>query len=85
MNAIDLTSQKMAWTYTTDAAKQYGPAFTKADGTSDYFGAFPSDFYQDVVAGYGKLETMGPVISSPVVTDNVLYFSGTDGNLYALM
>jgi eukaryotic-like serine/threonine-protein kinase len=85
MNAVDLTSQKMAWTYTTDAAKKYGPAFTKADGTSDYFGGFGSDFYQDVVAGYGKLDTMGPVISSPVVGDNVLYFSGTDGNLYALM
>ena len=43
MSAVDLTSQKMAWTYTTDAAKQNGPAFTKDDGTSNYFGAFPSD------------------------------------------
>jgi eukaryotic-like serine/threonine-protein kinase len=85
MNAVDLTSENIAWTYTTDAAKQNGPAFTKADGTSDYFGAFSSDFYQDVVAGYGKLETIGPVISSPVVADSVVYFSGTDGNLYALM
>jgi outer membrane protein assembly factor BamB len=85
MNAVDLTTQTFAWTYTTDAAKQHGPAFTKTDGTSDYFGVFPSDFYQDVVAAYGKLETMGPVISSPVVVDNMLYFSGMDGNLYALM
>jgi outer membrane protein assembly factor BamB len=85
MNAVDLTKQEMAWTYTTDAAKQNSPAFTKADGTSDYFGVFPSDFYQDVVAAYGRLETIGPVISSPVLVDNVLYFGGIDGNLYALM
>jgi len=85
MNAVDLTSRQMSWTYTTDAAKKNGPAFTKADGTSNYFGAFSSDFYQDVVAGYARLETIGPVISSPVVAGNELYFSGTDGNLYALM
>jgi outer membrane protein assembly factor BamB len=85
MNAVDLTHHTMAWTYTTDAAKQNGPAFTNPDGTSNYFGAFGSDFYQDVVAGYAKLETIGEVLSSPVVVDNVVYFSGTDGNLYALM
>ena len=85
LNAVDLNSQTMAWTYTTDAAKQNGSAFTKPDGTSDYFGAFTTDFYQDVVASYAKLETIGEVLSSPVVVDNIVYFGGTDGNLYALM
>lgn len=84
-SAVDLNRQTMAWTFTTEAARQHGPAFTKADGTSDYFGAFATDFYQDVVAGYTRLETMGPILSSPVVVDNVVYFGGTDGNLYALM
>ncbi len=85
LNAVDLNKQAMAWIYTTDAAKRNGPAFTNADGTSNYFGAFSSNFYQDVVADYGRLETVGPVISSPVVVDDAVYFSGTDGNLYALM
>lgn len=84
-HAVDLKKQAIAWTYTTDAAKQNGSAFTKADGTSDYFGAFSSNFYEDVVSGYTRLETMGEVLSSPVVADNVVYFGGTDGNLYALM
>jgi outer membrane protein assembly factor BamB len=85
MNAVNLDSQAIAWTYTTDAAKQNGAAFTNSDGTSNYFGVFPTDYYQDVVASYAKLETIGEVLSSPVVVDNVVYFSGTDGNLYALM
>jgi len=85
MNAVDLKKQSITWTYTTDAAKQNGPALTKEDGTSNYFGVFPSDFYQDVVAGYAKLETIGEVLSSPVVVEDVVYFGGTDGNLYALM
>ena len=85
MNAVDLDKQSIVWTYTTDAAKQNGAALTKADGTSNYFGAFASDFYDDVVAGYAKIETIGEVLSSPVVVDDVVYFGGTDGNLYALM
>ncbi|HUD54272.1 MAG TPA: PQQ-binding-like beta-propeller repeat protein [Terracidiphilus sp.] len=85
MNAVDLANKTMAWTYTTDAAKQNGPAFTNPDGTSNYFGAFPSDFYLDVVGAYAKLETIGEILSSPVVADNVVYFGGMDGNLYALM
>jgi eukaryotic-like serine/threonine-protein kinase len=85
MNAVDLEKQSIIWSFATDAAKQNGPALTKPDGTSNYFGAFGSDFYQDVVAGYAKLETIGEVLSSPVVVDNVVYFGATDGNLYALM
>jgi outer membrane protein assembly factor BamB len=37
------------------------------------------------MTGYGKLLALGPFLSSPVVVDNVVYFGGTDGNLYALM
>jgi len=85
MSAIDLSKQAIAWTYTTEGAKKNGAAFTKADGSSNYFGAFTSSFYEDVVAGYTRLETMGEVLSSPAVAGNVVYFGGTDGNLYALM
>jgi outer membrane protein assembly factor BamB len=37
-----------------------------------------------MVSGYGKLLSVGSVLSSPVVADNAVYFGGTDGNLYAL-
>jgi outer membrane protein assembly factor BamB len=37
------------------------------------------------MTGYGKLLTLGPILSSPVVVDNVIYVGGTDGNLYALI
>ncbi len=84
-NAVDLTNQKMAWTFETDASKQNAPAYTKPDGTADYYAPFASDFYDDLIAGYNKLLTVGPILSSPVVVDNVIYFGGTDGNLYALM
>ena len=85
LNAIDLKNQKAAWAFETDAAKQNGPAYTQPDGTPNYAAAFNSDFYDDLMAGYAKLLTVGPIFSSPVVVDNVIYVGGTDGNLYALM
>lgn len=85
LNAIDLKNQKAAWTFETDTSKQNGPAYTHPDGTPNYAAAFNSDFYDDLMAGYAKLLAVGPILSSPVVVDNVIYVGGTDGNLYALM
>jgi outer membrane protein assembly factor BamB len=84
LHAVDLTKQKDAWSFASDASQQNEPAFLKADGRADYFKSFVSDFYDDMQAGYAKLMTVGPFYSSPVVVDNVLYIGGVDGNLYAL-
>lgn len=84
LNAIDLVNRKLAWSFATDASKQNGPTYTKPDGTPKYEAAFDSDFYDDLLVGYARMMTVGPILSSPVVVENVIYFGGTDGNLYAL-
>jgi len=84
LSAVDLGSRAIVWSYQTQGAKENAAAFTNADGTSNYFGVFPSDYYQDVVAAYARLEAVGEVLSSPVVAEDAVYFGGTDGNLYAL-
>ncbi len=85
LNAVDLVNRKVAWTFATDASKRNGPAYTKPDGSPNYEAAFDSDFYDDMMAGYSRMMVVGPILSSPVVADKVVYFGGTDGNLYALM
>jgi len=85
VNAIDLENHKIAWTFETDASKQNGATYTKPDGTPNYEAAFASDFYDDLMTGYGKMLTVGPILSSPIVVDKVIYVGSTDGNLYALM
>ncbi len=82
--AIDIAKQAAAWTFETDAAKQNGPALTLADGTPNYPAVFASDFYNDIIGGYNKLLAVGPILSSPVVLDRVIYVGSVDGNLYAL-
>jgi eukaryotic-like serine/threonine-protein kinase len=83
--AIDLTTQKPAWTFQTDASRQNGPAFTKPDGTPNYEAAFADNFYESMVIGVNKMMSVGALLSSPVVVNNVVYVGSTDGFLYALI
>jgi hypothetical protein len=46
---------------------------------------FTEDFYDDLVAGVGKMQSMGTILASPVVVDRVIYFGSTDGYLYLLL
>jgi outer membrane protein assembly factor BamB len=85
LRAIDLASNKLAWTFETDGNKANGAALTKADGSPNYEVAFTEDFYDNMVAGNLKMLSVGAVLSSPVVVDGVVYFGSTDGNLYAVM
>lgn len=85
LGAVDLKTHEMAWTFTTDGAKQNGAAFTKKDGTSGYFETFHAQGYAETVADYAKLDAIGPILASPVVVENVVYVASVDGNLYALM
>ncbi|MGC1902716.1 MAG: PQQ-binding-like beta-propeller repeat protein [Candidatus Acidiferrum sp.] len=83
--AVDLQSQKLAWTFATDGSKKNGPTYTKPDGTTNYELAFTDFFYDDMVSGVQKLATVGAVLSSPVVAGDSVYFGSTDGNVYALI
>ena len=82
--AIDLTTQKPAWTYQTDASKEFGPKYTSPNGKPNYNVAFRDFFYDDMIVGVDNLLSVGAILSSPVVVGNVIYFASADGNLYAL-
>jgi eukaryotic-like serine/threonine-protein kinase len=86
LTEIDLKTQKPAWVFETDGAKQNAAALTNADGTIKFEVVFssPNLFYDDMVIAVHKLFTMGTIQSSPVVVGNTVYFGSTDGNLYAL-
>jgi outer membrane protein assembly factor BamB len=82
--AIDLKSQKLAWTFATDGSKKNGATYTKPDGTPNYDVAFTDFFYDDMIFGVQKMMTVGAVLSSPVIAGDTVYFGSADGNLYAL-
>jgi eukaryotic-like serine/threonine-protein kinase len=82
--AIDLATQKLAWSFPTDGSRQNGATYTKADGSPNYEAAFEDDFYDDVIVGVNKMLSVGAILSSPVVVKDVIYVGSSDGNLYAL-
>jgi eukaryotic-like serine/threonine-protein kinase len=84
LTAINLSKQKEAWAYQTDASKRLGPDFTKADGTPNYGAAYASDFYDDLITGFTRMMALGAFLSSPVIDDGVIFVGSTDGNVYAL-
>ena len=84
LTAIDLTTQTRAWEFQTDASRQKLRAFSKPDGSPNYEAAFASDFYDDMVAGIAKMQSVGTILSSPVVAGRMVFFGSNDGNLYAL-
>ena len=83
--AIDLVSQKLAWTFETDASRQNGPALTMPDGSPNYQVAFGDNFYDSMITGVSKMMSVGAILSSPVVVNDVIYVGSADGFLYALM
>jgi eukaryotic-like serine/threonine-protein kinase len=78
LQGINLPSGRVSWSFATEASKQNLPSM------KSYFAPFTTDFYDDVMAAYNKLLILGPILSSPVVVDNVIYVGSVDGNLYAL-
>jgi len=82
--AIDLASFKQAWSFETDGMKEHGSTYTKVNGTPNSDAIYVSDFYDDMVAGVGRVMSMGAIVSSPVADHNVVFVASGDGNLYAL-
>jgi outer membrane protein assembly factor BamB len=82
--AIDLATQKLAWTFQTDGSRENGPKYTKAEGGPKYEAAFDSNFYDDMIVGVHRMLTVGTILSSPAVVGNIVYFGSSDGNVYAL-
>ena len=50
----------------------------------NYATAFTENFYENMVIGVNKLNSVGMIFSSPAVVDDVIYFGSMDGNLYAI-
>ena len=82
--AFDTANQKQLWVFQTEGSMANGATYTKADGTPKYEAAFAGDFYEDIVIGVQKMMSVGAILSSPAVVDDVVYFGSMDGNLYAV-
>lgn len=82
--AIDLGTNEVSWTFQSEGSQRNLAALSKPDGGPNYEAAFKSDFYDDMIVGISRMHTVGPFLSSPVVSGKTLYIGSTDGNVYAI-
>jgi outer membrane protein assembly factor BamB len=70
--------------FQTEGSRRNLAALSKSDGKPNYEAAFTSNFYDDMLVGIGKMHAVGTILSSPVISGNVVYVGSADGSLYAL-
>jgi outer membrane protein assembly factor BamB len=80
--AVDLKEKKIKWTYQTDTSKEnYSKVFDETDQVKADLAEKMNYNYKDI---YDLYQSLGSILSTPAVSDGVVYFGSTDGYLYAL-
>jgi outer membrane protein assembly factor BamB len=86
LSAVNLKSGKLTSYFTTDGRNKNAGKLLKKD-TIDYSyisTGEDNELYATSVKVMDQLYTLGPIVSSPVISQGVIYFGSADGCLYAL-
>jgi outer membrane protein assembly factor BamB len=79
---VDLAAGKINWTYQTEASKaNYAKVFNEEDRVIK---GLEDSYNWDMPVIYDLFQSLGSILSSPVVENGVVYFGSTDGYFYAL-
>jgi outer membrane protein assembly factor BamB len=83
--ALDATTGKTAWEFSTEAARRDSLHVLEPDGRLNQaaFAPFFGDF-EDMYLDYYRFASVGAILSSPAVVDGMVFVGSLDGTLYAL-
>ena len=84
LEARDLATGDLLWSWRTDASKENKGWPLTADGRFNMPFLFTSPTGEGTIQGTGRQGSVGSIFSTPLVADGVVYFGSADGNLYAL-
>jgi outer membrane protein assembly factor BamB len=84
LEARDLASGELLWSWRTDASKENRGWALTADGRFNAPFLFTANTGEGTVIGLARQSSVGSIFSTPLVANGVVYFGSTDGNLYAL-
>ena len=72
------------WEFRTEAAKINKDSIITSNGDFDLPKIFKENSYTDMKNAVDLLYSVGSILSSPAVSEGMIYFGSTDGNVYAL-
>ena len=84
MMAFEKNSGKMLWEFLTQAAKANKDSILAANGEFNLGKVFKENSYAGMLKAMDILYSLGSILSSPAVSNGMVYFGSTDGNVYAL-
>jgi len=84
LDARDLTTGDLLWTFQTDASRKNRNWVLTADGKFNAPMAFPTNWNEAGTLGALEQFGSGSIFATPLVVDGVVYVGSTDGYLYAL-
>jgi outer membrane protein assembly factor BamB len=84
--AVDLETGKLSGEFKTEGRNTNATKVLKQDTLNFEYVANGADnvLYKTAVDVMDKLYTLGPIVSSPVISNGVIYFGSADGSLYAI-
>jgi outer membrane protein assembly factor BamB len=84
LEARDLASAELLWSFETDASKRNEGWTLTADRAFNAPLLYRSEWREAPIAAAVGQFGVGSIFASPLVVDGVVYFASSDGNLYAL-
>jgi outer membrane protein assembly factor BamB len=84
LHAIDAKTGRVKYEFQTDGNKENASRYLTAEGKPDGPRIFLDPTLDGILAGLSRVHSLGTIHSSPVISDGVVYFGSTDGNLYAV-
>jgi len=85
--AIDAHSGKLSGVFSTPGRMMNAAKILNKQGNIDFshlVGSRDLSLYATTVYGMDRLYSLGPIVSSPAIHGNTIYFGSADGCLYAL-
>jgi outer membrane protein assembly factor BamB len=84
LHAFDRISGQEKAVFQTDGYKQNAAKYLDEKGAMNYTALYPDSTLDGMIIGVDRMYSMGSVLSSPVVSEGIVYFGSTDGHLYAI-
>ena len=84
LRGLDLKTGEVRYEFQTDGNKANAAKYVLPDGKLNYPAIYTQPGLEGIFAGIDRMQSLGSVLSSPVIADGVAYFGSTDGNLYAV-
>ncbi|MEO8029189.1 MAG: PQQ-binding-like beta-propeller repeat protein [Bryobacteraceae bacterium] len=84
LHAIDIKTGAIRGEFQTDGSKENGAKYTTSAGKMNSEALYPDFTLDGMLVGLDRMYSMGSILSSPIVSNGILYVGSGDGNLYAL-